>query len=245
MKCEFCGGNLSLEAATCPYCGQPNKHAQQHAKKMRHYKKEFEQTRKNVYSVTQKYTEVTVKVIVLAVLMILTVLLFVVKDNIYSINRELKRSAAERNSEEYSRILDDYLEKGEYREFSLFCEEKYISSYIEAYEQYAPVINATNAYRRLCEDVMEVVTTEEPDEWLIESLAYNLDDFYRDIDMEEYEYYDNADRQENVKALEDMEHKIEKMLQIYCGLTEEETEGLKEMSEAKRTVLFEEKLIDE
>ena len=37
MRCEYCGGNISLEAEECPYCGAPNKHAKQHAKDMKKY----------------------------------------------------------------------------------------------------------------------------------------------------------------------------------------------------------------
>ena len=35
MRCENCGGEISLEAAFCEYCGSPNAHAQSHAKEMK------------------------------------------------------------------------------------------------------------------------------------------------------------------------------------------------------------------
>jgi predicted amidophosphoribosyltransferase len=53
MKCKYCGGNLTLEQAYCPHCGRPNEEAAQHVKDMEHYKSNFEDTKSDVYEVTE------------------------------------------------------------------------------------------------------------------------------------------------------------------------------------------------
>lgn len=45
MKCEFCGGTLSLENEYCPHCGRPNEHARKHIEDMRHYDSVYEETK--------------------------------------------------------------------------------------------------------------------------------------------------------------------------------------------------------
>ena len=66
MKCEFCGGTLSLEEEYCPHCGQANKHAKQHIKDMRHYQGKFENTEKYVRNKATTYSEVSVRAIIIA-----------------------------------------------------------------------------------------------------------------------------------------------------------------------------------
>jgi len=66
-------------------------------------------------------------------------------------------------------------------------------------------------------------------------------EFYNAYDLSEYEHLENVDRPENLQALETMENNIRLILQTYLDFTEEETAAMRELSEAKRTVLFEEK----
>ena len=59
MKCEHCGGNLTLEMLACPYCGKENPHAKQHIRDMKKYQGDFSDTRSEVYSVVNKYSGIT------------------------------------------------------------------------------------------------------------------------------------------------------------------------------------------
>ena len=60
--------------------------------------------------------------------------------------------------------------------------------------------------------------------------------------MEEYEGYENYDRQENIDCLEKMEKEVSYMLITYFGLSEEEAAGFKDKTDAKRYVFLEEKI---
>lgn len=244
MKCEFCGGDLSLEAESCPHCGQLNKHAQQHIKDMKLYRREFESTKKGVYSATKKYTEVTVRMVIITVMVVLIVALGIIYSNIYSIHRDVQRSLASRREEEYSRILDDYLAEEDYRGFLVFCESKGISLYYEngEFDAYQRLADAVGCYFQVSEKVMKVALSTEEDTLDSDSLCYELNQFYAYCDPEKYTYYKGEDRAETWQALERMEENIKLMLQTYCNLTEEETDSLKELSEARRTVLIEERL---
>ena len=45
MKCEYCGSNLTIEDAVCPYCGKPNAQAGGHRALMKKYRDRYERTK--------------------------------------------------------------------------------------------------------------------------------------------------------------------------------------------------------
>ncbi len=248
MKCENCGGNLSLEDATCPHCGTVNSHAQQHIKDMNRYQGEFQKTRKNVYAVTQNYAGITVRAAIITVLLILIVVLSVLAASDYEIESGLARRESNRNFKEYEQLLNQYLEEENYLAFSAFCEARYLRGYDSPYEKYLPVQRASSQYAYLYEYIMRANTKQQEGadrediarcaEYIGEQLNY----FYESLDMERYTYVNGADSEQNRKALERMEQNVRLLLQTYCGLTEEDVADLQSLSNAKRMVLLEERM---
>lgn len=243
MKCDFCGQSLSLEEEYCAHCGQMNPHAQQHIRDMRHYKGEFENTKRGVYALTGVYKDITVRAVIITALVVLIFVMLYLYENVYSLWNDYLERDAKRNVKEYSAVMDEYIAQEDFRRFSLFCQEHEISSYLEGYEKYEPLIWTTNYYVWFCEAVMEFVTksteTDIGADW--DDVAVRVNDFYASCDRFIDEDNESADRPENLQALATMENNMMLMLQTYLGFTEEETTGMGELSEAKRTVLFEEK----
>lgn len=247
MKCKHCGGNITLENAFCPYCGKPNEHAQQHVKDMQMYHGVYEATRSNVQEAAHKYTGSTVRVVIIAVLVILITLLMILAANSYSIKRAWLNSQNDKKSAKIMKQLDTYLEGEDFLAFSKFCEENYIDTYETKFEGYAPAVRASSSYSYVYTSIMEVACPPVYAEMdsQIEYLAENLDYFYKSADMSMYEYYENIDIEKNEKALAAMEDKIELLLRTYCGLTKEEAEGMRSMSKAKRAMTIEEAILNE
>jgi len=249
MKCENCGGNLSLEDVACPYCGTVNKHAQQHVRDMKRYHGEFQSTRKNVYAVTRKYAGITVRAVVITILVILTVILGVVASESYSIKRNIRQKQAQRHFNEYTNQMEQYLAEEDYLAFHAFVEAHYIDGYDTSYEKYIPSIRAASQYFNLYETIMGAYTQlqwdyadQETFERQTAYVAEQLDYFYETLDMESYSYYEGVDSRLNRKALAGMEYNVKALLQTYCGLSPEEAEGLSELSDAKRMLLLEERM---
>lgn len=97
MKCESCGGNLTLEDVVCPYCEAVNPHAIEHIRQMKRYQKDYEGTKEQVYDVTKRYVSVSVRIIVIAVLIVLIILCGVLSDeDIHSNANWLRLSLKER-----------------------------------------------------------------------------------------------------------------------------------------------------
>lgn len=247
MKCKHCGGNITLETAYCPYCGKPNEHAQQHARDMAKYHGEYVETKSDVEEAAHKYTGSTVRIIIIAVLVIVIIFLLVIAGNTYSIKRAWKQSQNEKNTEVIMKKMDKYLEEEDYLAFTQFCSENYIDTYETEFEVYMPVERASQSYSYVYSSIMEIACPPSYAELdsQIEFLAENLDYFYNNLDMTQYEYYEKIDVEKNKKSLAAMEEKIEILLITYCGITEEQAEEMKSMSSARRAVTIEEAIMNE
>lgn len=245
MKCDYCGGSLSLEHEYCPHCGRPNPHALQHIEDMRHYKGEFERTKKYVYDKTKTYTQVVVRMIILAALVILSVGLFVLADNAYSLLRDWERNKSAKKFNEYSQILDDYLEEENFRAFVSFCEARNLEAYQSAYEaKYQKVIWVSRYYVYLMDYLSDYAfpkrhTTQQQAKWVADEMEY----FYRYLDQAPISYDVEVVEDPIVtQALDKMEKNVRQFLIVYCGFTGEEAQSMREMSSARRQLLLEEKL---
>ncbi len=246
MKCEFCGGNLSLEHKFCTHCGAVNKHAQQHFKDMQRFKGDFEETRENVYEVTGKYKGIVVRAALIAMLLIMVIVCIIIYSDAYSIKLKFHEYQANWNYDSYSRVINQYMEEENYQALSAFCTAKDISGYERKYKKYNPVIRTSRDYCTVYDYLMgiTVVEDEETRESMLESLSWSLESFYDGMNREHYEYYEGADSEENIAALERMENNIAILLQTYLEFTQEESAQFKGMSQAKRIVIIEEKLRD-
>lgn len=245
MKCEFCGGNLSLEDQYCPHCGQMNKHSQEHIREMGRFRKRFESTQDKVYGTTHRYTQLTVRIVLICILIVLTILAVLVGTNAYSVLRDIRKSDTNRKFDEYSAVLDAYMEEGKFEEFNYFREVKQIDWYETPYESYAPVISAARDYSNIVEGIADMICKSEEEEWKPEFLGGVVFSFYDGLDMEEWSWYEGADSEKNREALEKMVNQVEGLLMTYCGLSREQAESLRELNEARITVLLEEAMTDE
>lgn len=250
MKCKFCGSQLSLQDANCPHCGMVNEEARQHVEDMKHYRGQFEDTKRGVYQATKRYTQTTVQIVVIAVLIVTIIFTGVIESNSYSIQRMFVQWETERSYEEYSKILDAYLAEEDFIAFQAFCDEKYIGSASGRYEHYEPLKIAANYYAYTYQSLMQAAFYEEKDgyddlEWQIENLSGNLTYFYENLDLERYFYYEGYDCEQNKKAVEAMRQNMRLLLVTYCNLTMEQAIECETLNEGRRAVLLEEVLIHE
>lgn len=247
MKCEYCGGNLTLETLTCPHCGRENPHAKQHISDMKKYQGAFADTRSDVYSVVNRYSGITVRAVVIVILVIAIVAAGLVCSESYSIKRRMEQSNSAKRVEEYMGIMDSYLAEEDYLSFEAFCEAHYIDGYDDAYTKYRPVISAANQYSVICYYLMGFATAEdrEEQERILGYMSDAIEYFYKYMDIDEFRYYEGAVSEENEQILQRVEKNLQILFRTYFGLTPEEAAGFGELSQAKRMVLLEERLYEE
>ena len=256
MKCEFCGGNLSLEDLNCPHCGKENKQARQHIRDMQRYHGEFEKTKKEIYAVGRSYSQITVRAIIIVVLVIALIITAVLYSEAYSIMRKWKNRDAKVHMAEYMEQIDSYIEEEDFLALNSFFSEHPLDFYgiNKEYAVYRPVIWTAQYYINIYYQVVDLADLdEEYRERRLKYLGDSIEGFYNYSDRAKYDnnnYYSYSDNYWNYseekcgKALDTMEVYVEKLLQTYCNLTQEEAAGLRELSNAKRMVLIEERMAD-
>lgn len=245
MKCEKCGGNLTLEDVVCPYCEALNEHAVQHIREMNRYKREFEGTREDVYSVTKSYVGISTRIIVIAVLVVLTIVCGLLSGEVYSIRSNMLKAEAKKNLEESKATLDAFLESRDYYALAAFSNEKRISAYDEEFEEYGTMIYAAKQYSFLYDYVMKGVKPYEGMDMQnnVKWIAEQLTAFYKIFDPEYVRYVGEAGA-DYEHALQ-MQEQIQALLMAYCNLTGEDVENLATMTNAERAILLEERIIHE
>ncbi len=243
MKCENCGGNLTLEDVVCPHCDAVNPHAIQHIRDMKRYEKEFSGTKKDVYSVTKNYTGNVVRVVIIALLIIMTVICGVVSGKSYSIHRRIVEAESNKNAATCKAQINEYLENREYYALSIYFEEKHIETYDSPFEEYGVIEFAASKYRYIYSTLMGTMKPYDDDlSEEIRNIASYLGDFYEVYDEDSYRYMGTSEM--NKKAIAGMEEQIYALLQGYCGLTAEDIQALPTMSEAERALVIEEGMKD-
>lgn len=244
MKCEKCGGNLTLEDVVCPYCEALNEHAVQHIREMNRYKKDYEGTKQEVYSVTKNYAGITVRIIVIAVLIVLTVICGVLSGEAYSIKRNIK--IAQRNDKECKETMEQYLEDRDYYAFAMFCDINKISAYEEGYEEYNSIIYAVRQYHYAYDAIMRTVKPYEgvDNQNSISYIAEYVNGFYKIFDESSDNYYSANTSEKSMEVALEIKEQLEALLMAYCGLTQEDIAGFADMSKAERALIIEERMTD-
>lgn len=246
MKCPYCGASLALNDEFCSHCGKLNEQARKHMNDMRYYQREFSETKEEVYRTTRRYTAVIVRIAVIAVLVLLNVAVAFIGSNYYSFERMLGKADCERHVQEYTEILDTYLEEEAYYDFYYFIQEKHVPLYDSPYEQYYQIENLVSQYTYLYNYLLEAYMEEDVSycEDLCKYAADTLEYFYDNLDTESFYYYENADRAENLDAIEDLKAKVELLLITYGGISPEEASQFADYTSAKRAILLEEGVLN-
>ncbi len=242
MRCKHCGGEISLEAAFCSYCGQPNEQTMGSAVEMKKFRRSFEATRTAVHSRVQRFTGASVRIVIIALLILAIFLLLIMGGRAYSLRRMIVQGRTERNAPAVMEQMDALLEAEDFLAFSSFCDENYVDCFDNAFEKYAPVERAAAAFSYAYRDIMALAAPAEYQsaDDIIPALVDDLDYFYDVADISGYEYYDGADNALNRQALGAMEQRIRLLLISYCDLTEDEAAALRDMTAVGRGTVLEE-----
>lgn len=242
MKCEKCGGNLSLEDVVCPYCDALNEHAVAHIRDMNRYKREFEGTRDTVEAVAKSHSGIMVRIVTICVLIVLIIICGILNSEAYSIKRSINQKKADKEFKENQKILSQYLEEKDYCSFYAFIYGRDIPTYKGAYEEYKKLYFVTTQYSQFFDDVMKLeadnIYTDKG--YYIERLSDCLNEFYRAYNEEEYCYVGESGR--DYEVTKDIENQLKALLVTYVGLSKANVENLAELTNAQRSVLIEENL---
>ncbi|MBQ4537728.1 MAG: zinc ribbon domain-containing protein [Lachnospiraceae bacterium] len=242
MKCQHCGANLELTHAFCPHCGQANAQVQKHIEDMNRYEGEFQSTKENVQSVTESYKGIVVRVVVLAALVILSVLVFGLKEASYDIKRSMDERNAKKNMETNIQIFEEYMAAENYLELYHFCENAGVDGFSEEYGNWYGTIRVARYYNNFYGHIINLDEDPEGKTYTLERLAESVITLYEGVVYPYSMYSSEAEAMADKQRIGEIVEQAELLLMSQCHLTEEEIEALPEMSEAEVTLLLEEKI---
>ena len=251
MKCGYCGSNLGIEDAVCPYCGRENPEAAGHRATLQSARAEYEQTRAETKIKSRSAGRVGRGVVIcLMVIAILFMWGSIRRNSDFDYRYEKKRDTiareVEKNRETVTATLQELEKNRAY--MALDC---YVLTHRlrgdDTYLDYSRVFTATINHREIFEDTLNIVTGyqgydgESQKEWCEDAAIYISNwreyvdgGFWRDSPTSPLHGGEHG------AFLTDIKQDTQDMVQVYFGLTDEEALSIWEMEkDALSEMLYE------
>ena len=222
MICKNCGAHLTLENKSCLYCGTPNPEAAK-----------------------QKTSKKVILVCSMGLICTLSILFFIFSwDMAYSV-RKIKAST---HSKAYCQVLDQYEEEKDFLSFTEFFDQNSLYS-VDAFKQYRYVYNVASNYTSIYGYISRLIEEEhweEGHENALEYLCESLEYHYKYLERDPDDYYSEigAYDKKHLQAVENINKKIENLLQFTFQISDEEMDQFKNLSTAEKQVFIERRFDD-
>lgn len=245
-KCKYCGNNLTITDAVCPYCGKENELGKAHIAEIDEKKSELEEVKK----VTKRKIDFgtrTAKLTVILVLMIAIIAINVYR--VWSSDLDIQYARADleteldlaKNSNSYKAILDDLIEKRAYLELSCFELNNHLMR-SDDFDDYYSVFQCSTCYDAIYSDIMEMIEhtdhvyKEKTDEDMAANIAIYVAGLVTFSSKEELYYTPERFSPEKSQYIDDIKKEASDMVIVFFGLDKDT--DLYSMSEEEITELL-------
>lgn len=246
MKCENCGADLHIDHQRCPYCGTANPYYKKHREDMNRYQQEFQETRQDVYRETSRYTGLSVRITIVAVLVALNAFVFFAQAVFADyISYQLQYSRDVKQADEFREQLERMEQEGDYIGMAQFCNSHNVWR-LDALDDFSQIRLVCGNYEYLYYAVMKLVyySSHDPDrdiEYQLDLINSSLKDIYQAMDREESYGGDGAAYSGSHKdAMEKCLEQIYALLYTYCNVSREDLQKFPELTSAQRRMVLEE-----
>ena len=243
MKCPNCGGQMGIEDAVCSYCDTPNTLAVQHQSDMARYRQEYQRTQESVMQKTSFLQRHGSWLVILSVLLVALVVGIVLLVSAWEIGYSIRENDVERDAAEHYRVMDAFLEQGDYGKFSGYYSANGISIMYE--NPYQGLQMAANAYVDLMQYIAALSDSSSYQfrpERIGDTCGYIADDLNRIYTLEERYYYYDDDRYlppDKRVYLDDIRERTAVIAKAYFGLTDKDIEDIPNLSTKKLAKMIE------
>lgn len=242
MKCEYCGSDLSIEYEKCPYCDALNPFYEAHRKDMKAYARKYAATEKQVVEKTNRFAKKSVRITIIAVLVIINLVFGILFANIWEIRNKMHENANKRDAAKTVQMANDLEFSKDYLNFDALMDEKYYSYYKGPHNEFSMVMPAADDYVAIVKEIARLVdgSAYGNESEIADSIGRRLDYLYRDrdeINKATYEAERYAKRHRD--AVEDIVNETHKILAAYLGLDKETVDSFEEMTSAERKMIIE------
>lgn len=244
MKCKNCGSNLTIDDEVCSFCGSANPFATKHRAEMRHFTREFNETKEEVLKKSGMLNKWAVKITMIAVLIALNCLAMFALTYSYDIEDFLINRHVKANYNMYKAALDELEENRNYIGFYQFYNENSLYR-AAAFDEYDAVNNICGNYVMIYNNVMAVATEEDAGyeydsyEYKIEYISDELEYAYKYCKPREYSNMEEYSPKHQA-CMDDAIAQMEDLIQVYFNISDEDMDKFPELSKARRQIIMEE-----
>ena len=157
MKCRSCGGEVSLQDKTCPYCGRVLTETAGHQAEPERYKKKSEKSKRGLGKALAENVPMVISSVVMLLLIIGLIVANYISENAYHFREDAMRKESVKKYDEYSALIKNYLDAGDYTGFASFMAYHNIAEYEEPYADLKLLWDITEEYVDLVCDVEEAL----------------------------------------------------------------------------------------
>lgn len=242
MKCKYCGGDVSLDDHFCPHCGRPVDQSQRHQREMEQYETEFEETKQEALEKVSVSsgggTAVGIRLAAMVFLVIAIVAATIQLDPYNAAKRKAERDV-KKHLTQYTQDVETYLENRDYAALDAFVTLHDLNDN-DQFREYSEIFQAAGEYVRIYQGLQEFAFADEDSgyQYNLKNLSRNYNSFYESVNRDRhYTWTQDPERTEEVCA--QMEEDLAILVQRYLGLTKEETDSFRGLSDSRRTVILE------
>lgn len=246
MKCPSCGGEISFTDSKCPYCGRVLTETARHQQDLKKYKKKSGRIKEKVKSTNAENIPIVISAVVMLFLIIFLCVAAYAKENAFLFKDNALQRESIRKYDEYSKVIQDYLDAGDYTGFSSFMEYHNIAEYKEPYADLKLINDMAYRYTSMVSSV-ECAVMHGPDariydqEGDVRTCRDRIWNFYREFDYSQSEIDDDTYRD----YIYDMRDKADMILEVYLGLDEAGRKEYFESSDIRQEAYLEEVILGE
>ena len=253
MKCQYCGSNLDLDDAICPYCGRENHLADQYVNAINEVKEEQEEARKKAGILSRINTK-RARIIVIVLELVAIVVMFTISEKYSDV--EYRADASDHSTvvltlnHLFSACAFNISKEME-RSREYLAMDYYILNYRlrgeETYDDYFRVSTAAINYEVIYADILNIVTgnnyygEKSKEDWC-NDIAIYIAGWKQYVDGEFWGDTPDSPMHagEHQGFMDDARKEIQDMVQVYFELTDEQAESMWNMEEAAvGTMLYE------
>lgn len=244
MKCEFCGGNISIDEAFCTHCGKPNKYHASHRADMDDYEKRFSKTQDEVTETAGRFTVKTFWISFIAVLVALILGEVILLLNVDDINYTLEKKRNAKNAAAIAAELGRLEDEGKYRELGDYYNKYWVSGSNNPTFEYNIVSDVANSYSNITGSMMDIVSRDNISYQTPYDIAQKINRYLEQM----YSYIKEAPEktsnvaysEKHISSCLDMIEECHKYLSVYLGIPFETVESFMDISSKERFNILEE-----
>jgi len=246
MKCKSCGGEVSLQDKICPYCGRVLTETAGHQAEPDAVKKKSERSKRGLRKALSENIPLVISSVVMLLLIIGICVANYISENAYHFREDAMRKESVEKYDEYSAVIKDYLDAGDYTGFYAFKEYHNIAEYKEPYDDLDLLWDITREYVPLVSEVESALLYgAEARKSSAKNDVFNcrlaIADFYFEFDRN----LSKIDADPYKDYMYDMKKKADIILEIYLGLDEEGRETYLNDSSIKQEAYLEGVIADD